>query len=280
MMIRAFLDNKRIATAVLLHGGSILQVYPTKEMSENEETWRAKWALEGVTFQNQERQQVDNAQRLSRAEKAAKLNVVIYCSLPKADDTPLQALIRKIYNQEGIRDSIRSTAKNARDAYYGMRLDPGVYVMLPESGMIEPVYFNRKSGLVIFGNKDETNEPVDGLKFYRKNGCSLAPIRLVTDEQGPDQKSVIVCNLPSVYKSYAVSKMIRTLREAGFFVYTYNYRWCPSPEAIREMFRVMPRCQGVLWDVYNENISYFDLTSTNLWSSQSANFNKWIEEHK
>jgi hypothetical protein len=74
--------------------------------------------------------------------------------------------------------------------------------------------------------------------------------------------------------------MIHTLREAGFFVYTYNYQWRPTPEAIKEMFRLVPRCQGIAWDIYNENLSYFDLTSKNLWSCQHMKFNNWIAEHK
>lgn len=272
-MIRAFENETRIATAVILKDGGILQVYPTKERVVDEETWRAKWQKEGVTFKAEEK---EKAQRLSRAEKVARQRVGIYLSVPNPTDTAMQALIRKVYNQESIRDSIRSTAKTVQDAYYGARLDPGLYVMLPENGHIVPVFFNRKSGLVLFGNKDETQGCTDGLKFYRKNyGNELLPIQLLTDQQGPDQKAVVICN-----NRWGYDTMYHSLRKAGFFIYTYHYKWRPSVDDIQEMYRVVPHCQGIVWDWWNENLHYFDLTSADTWRCKNANLKKWIEERQ
>jgi hypothetical protein len=277
-MIRAFENNKRIATAVILKDGGILQVYPTKEKVENEEAWKATWTREGVTFQTQEKQAAEKAQRISRAEKIARKQVKSYCSMIHPEDSPIQALVRKVYNQEGIRDSIRSTAKDYNSAYYGMRRDPGLYVLLPENGRIEPVYFNRKSGFILFGNRDQTNESSTGLRFYRKFGESLIPVEVNTDTHAPDQKAVVV--FEGFYHSYYSSVLkIQSLRDAGFFIYNYNYRWRPSPEVIKEIYRVIPNCQGIFWSLYDsETLNYFDQSITT-WNSKRMNFKKWMEEH-
>jgi hypothetical protein len=277
-MIRAFENDKRIATAVILKNGAILQVYPRKEKVENEETWKATWTREGVTFKT-EAPHNREAQRLSRAEKVAQKHIKIYCSLDHPEDTPIQVLVRKAYNQEGIDDSIRSTVKDAQAAYYGMRRDPGLYVLLPENGRIEPVYFNRKSGFVLFGNRDQTNESAEGLKFYRKLGVSLIPVQINTQTQAPDQKAIVICR---GFENRYYSSVLKTqeLRAAGYFIYTYHYRWSPSAEVIKEIYKVIPNCQGIFWSMYDsETLSYFDQTSKP-WVCKRLNFKKWIAEHK
>jgi hypothetical protein len=285
-MIRAFENEKRVATAVILKDGSILQVYPHKRKYEDEEAWKSNWVRFGsdsgqMTFQKEEKNTPRNpeTENLSRAQKEARQNVLTFLSLGNPADTPMQALVRKLYNQEGIRDSIRSTATDARNVHYGMRIDPGLYVMLPENGSIVPVYFNRKSGMVFFGCKDETNEATDGLKFYRKYGCQLNPITVAAEAQRPDQKAIVTCGLRFTY-SYNALSALKQLKDAGFHVHTYHYKYRPTPEAIKEIFRVVPNCQAIIWQANGSLIYYWDLSTTDMWNCKNTNLNKWIEEHK
>ncbi len=279
-MIRAFENDKRIAAAVFLKDGAILQVYPTKEKVENEETWKATWTREGVTFKTEEKSPTDP---VSRSNKALSLRVQNYVSVANPSDTPMQALVRKIYNQEGIPDSLRSTLRYYTHTSYlygnSLRLDPGIYVLLPENGHIVPVYFNRKTGAVAFENKDEANEPTDGLKFYRKEGCRLIPIELNNDVQRPGQKAVMLCQGILRYRMY-YSNPVKQLRDAGFFVYTYNVRGRPSLEEAKEMQRLIPNFEGILWDIYSETAYFFDPNAKNYYMTASMNFKKWIEQHK
>jgi hypothetical protein len=282
-MIRAFENEKRIATAVALKDGGILQVYPTKEKVLNEETWKATWTREGVTFKHEDKQTAQETGRLSGAEKTARNRIKYYCSLGNLSDTPMQALVRKIYNQEGIPDSLRSTMRHYTHTSYlygnSLRLDPGIYVLLPENGHIVPVYFNRKTGAVAFENKDEANEPTDGLKFYRKEGCRLIPIELNNDVQRPGQKAVMLCQGILRYRIHSYS-VLKQLRDAGFFIYTYNARGHPSLEEAKEMQRLIPNLEGILWDIYSETAYFFDPNAKNYYLTASMNFKKWIEQHK
>ncbi len=279
-MIRAFENDKRIATAVALKDGGILQVYPTKEKVVNEDTWKAMWSREGVTFKHEDKRAAQETERLSRAEKAARVRISYSCSLENPSDTPMQALVRKIYNQEGVPDSLRGYLIQSSIPYCNiLRADPGIYVLLPENGHIVPVYFNRKNRDVWFGSKREKDEPTNGLKFYRKFGSTLRPIEVNNDIQKPGQKAVVICQGILQHRTYYANP-VKQLRDAGFFVYTYNNRWHPSSEEIREIFRVVPRCQAIVWDIYNENISYFDLAKTDIWRCQQMNMKTWIAEHK
>ena len=279
-MIRAFENDKRIATAVILKDGAILQVYPTKEKVENEETWKATWTREGVTFKTEEKSPTDP---VSRSNKALSLRVQNYVSVANPSDTPMQALIRKIYNQEGIPDSLRSTLRYYTHTSYlygnSLRLDPGIYVLLPENGHIVPVYFNRKTGAVAFEDKDEANEPTDGLKFYHKEGCRLIPIELNNDVQRPDQKAVVICQ-GILQRRFHYKNPLKELRDAGFFVHAYNLRGRPSLEEAKEMQRLIPNLEGILWDIYSDTAYFFDPNAKNYYMTASMNFKKWVELHK
>ena len=288
-MIRAFENDKRVATAVILKDGSILQVYPHKMKYENEEAWKSNWIRfgsdgSGMTFKKEEKNapRDPETENLSRAQKEARQNVQTFLSLGNPDDTPMQALVRKLYNQEGIQDSLRSSVRQIRPSYYGYytkRLDPGLYVMLPETGIIKPVYFNRKSGLVIIGNKDETEEATDGLKFYYKFGCQLDPITVAAEVQRPDQKAVVTCGLQFKY-SYNAMSALNQLKDAGFHVHTYHYKYRPTPEIIKEIFRVVPNCQAIIWQANGSQIFYWDLSTNDIWNCKNMGLSKWIEEHK
>ena len=279
-MIRAFENDKRIATAVILKDGAILQVYPTKEKVENKETWKATWTREGVTFKTEEKSRADP---VSRSNKALSLRVQNYVSVANPLDTPMQALVRKVYNQEGVPDSLRSTLRYYTNTSYlygnSLRLDPGIYVLLPENGHIVPVYFNRRTGAVAFEDKDEANEPTDGLKFYRKEGCRLIPIELNNDVQRPDQKAVVICQ-GILQRRFHYKNPLKELGDAGFFVHTYNLRGRPSQEEAKEMQRLIPNLEGILWDIYSDTAYFFDPNAKNYYMTASMNFKKWIEQHK
>lgn len=280
-MIRAFENDTRIATAVALKDGGILQVYPIKETFENEDTWKAAWTREGVTFKYEDKKVTD---QVSAPNKAARIRVQTYVSLANPLDTPMQALIRKVYNQMGVRDSLRSKITHFANSYItsyynSQRIDPGIYVLLPENGNIVPVYFNRKTGSVIFESKNETNEPVNGLKFYSKSGCRLIPIQLENDVQRPGQKAVVLCQ-GILQNRMQYENPLKQLRDAGFFIYTYNLRDRPSLEDAKEMQRVIPNLEVIFWDIYNETAYFFDPNARNYYLTANMNFKKWIEQHK
>lgn len=277
-MIRAFENQKRIATAVVLADKKILQVYPTKMPFENEEAFKA--AYPAHEFRTEDRQTAERTTRTTGKMRAAEKNILIHSSLPRESDTPMQRLVRQIYFQTATRDSIRATAKDWQTSYYGSRADPGIYVMNPDSGVIYPVHFNRKSGLVIFHRQIQNMAPTEGLRFYRKDHSDLIPVVPTFQEQLPSQKAVVF----EMIGSHANTKVVEQLQAAGFYVVYYMNNFRVQPEVQKALYRMIPNLIRVLGTGFSEefyvNPPLENLDTPDWWRVTRCTVAKWIAENK
>jgi hypothetical protein len=96
-------------------------------------------------------------------------------------------------------------------------LDPGIEVYNEVKGTIEPVYFNRLSGRVIFNTRDATHLPIQDYIFFRKISLSLFKVAPQFEELTPGKPVVLY-----VPNSFSGRKDVENLRAAGFSVIYAN----------------------------------------------------------
>lgn len=274
-MIRAFKNNTRIATAVKMAEGNIFQVYPVKQRFDSEEAFKA--AYPEHEFKEETRDASEKTRQLTKAQK----QLLIRSSLPRDTDTAMQKLVRQIYFQAGMPDSIRSTAIDWHTSYYGSRRDPGIYVQIPTDDRITPVYFNRKSGLILFDKKVQNDINPEGMRFYQKVNGDLIRVEPEFVEQGPDQKAVVYDN-----KNYATHrKYLKQLQEAGFYVVHYMSQTRPSRDVQEAMYKMIPHLRAVLTvDIYCDRFWIYpsrdNLHTDSWWRQTWVNPTAWIAENK
>lgn len=274
-MIRAFKDEKRIATAVKMAEGKVLQVYPRKQTFESEEAFKASYPEH--EFKEETREKSELARTMTKAEA----HVLVHTSLQRNSDTALQRVVRQIYFQTGTRDSIRSTAIDWQSSYYSSRADPGIYVQNSTDSVITPVHFNCKSGLVLFNRNIQNNTNPEGMRFFKKDRGDLVPVMPEFFEQQPGQKAIVYDN-----HGYSTNKnYITQLREAGFHIVHYMSNTQPSLDVQKAMYKMIPNLVAVIMNnIYTNDFSIYPslekLNTNNWWNLTRASPAKWIAENK
>jgi hypothetical protein len=279
-MIRAFQNTTRVATAVVLADGQVLQVYPRKQKYESEEAFKSVYPEH--EFRTEERVAAQAKTVLTGRMRAAEKHVLQHTSLPRDSDTPMQRLVRQIYFETSTADSIRATATDYLSSYYGSRVDPGIYVQVPETGIIYPVHFNRKSGLVLFQLKIQNENTVEGLRFYRKDHGDLIPVTPSFHEQQPGQKAVVIEQTRHFQERASI--VIEKLRQSGFYIVHYQNNYRPTPEIQKAMYHKISNLMAIFGHNYNAEFyihpSLEKLDTPEWWKVNNINIDKWISENK
>ncbi len=248
-MIRAFQNNIRIATAVTLKDNTLLQVYPEKKAFPTQDEWKATFT--DATFVEQERVAVVKAKKEKVAVKKNKSDLSYLIST----DTPMQRVVRQLFYQLGLRDSV-SSYYTSRDKYFHpRRYESGLYVMMPSDSRITPVHFNYKSGQVFFSGENQVSTSLDGLLFFRKQRFDLIRVMPILQVQHPDQKAVVI--LSNSFNSYQ-HKMVNALVNAGYYILFMMNKWYPSPERVKALY-ALPNVKGVLSAEYGTEINIHPL---------------------
>lgn len=268
-MIRAFQNDQRIATAVKLTKGGILQVYPTKESFETEEDWKAKY--QGSDFKESDRKQSNEKRRHTWLEN----HLSQFLQKDVESDSPMQKLVRQFYFQCGIPDSIRSTTNTDTIHYFDtVRNNPRLHVFFPQLGKITPVYFNRKSGRVYIDGKDARSMSTLGLCFFLSGQFeyNMELVQPLEQIRFPEKKVVIYCT--AYWRNKEDKVRIAMLLNAGYYVQFYYNNRNPTSETVDAMYAI-PNVMAVMatnHDSY-ESVSVFKQKT---WFPSTIGLSKWI----
>ncbi len=240
-MIRAYKNNERIATAVTLKDNTVLQVYPEKKSFATMDEWKATFT--DTSFVEGELSNVSPEKAAERALKRDMDKITKHLSYPKDNDTPMQKTVRQLYFQLCLRDSCNKYYHpDSPNIYYRTRMESGLSVMIPNEGLITPVYFNYTSGQVYFNNQNQTNTSLLGLTFYYSYNKIMRTITPIVQNPVPNQKTIIWG--PCYWLNYkSQENILQKLMDAGFYILFYNtyLRW-----GIVEKLYKIPNVKGVL----------------------------------
>lgn len=256
-MIRAFENEKRIGTAVVLKEGRILQVYPTKQTFENETEWKATFP--SAEFQTEApKQSMTEAQKQEKRKKVrlSKLERQIQNSLswPRSSDTPLQKIVRQLYFQLGIDDSL--VVYETLGLWRQRRIDSNLYVYVPSLKKMLSIFFERRTGYVVFDHQLRFNFPVDGLLFFYKPTweSSFHQVEPLFQQLHENQK--VVVQIPRLYRSKADTELQQKLIEKGFYILFYWARKNPWRSHLQQL-QSIPNCKSVILETYNNKLTIY-----------------------
>ena len=251
-MMRAYKNNERIATAVTLKDNTILQVYPEKKTFTTMDEWKTTFT--DATFV--EGETISDEARMERTRQRFVAKITKHLSYPVETDTPMQRAVRQLYFQLGLRDSCHKSYDPLNsNRYYRTRLESGLSVMIPNKGIITPVYFNYTSGMVFFDDKNQTNTSLLGLTFFFTYGKELRTITPIVQNLVPGQKTIIWNSV--LYLMYnSQEKILRALMDAGFYILFYKTYFRYSD---METLYKIPNMKGILSYNYAEsNVNVFN----------------------
>ncbi len=210
-MLRAIQSGNRLASAVHLKDGTVLQVYPTKMHFVSEEEW--KECYPGCEIVSESRRD-GNLRRwyVKHWKRCVSGN--------DENDTPMQKTVRHFYNKYNLADSI---TKNGGTNYIRCRL----FALVLGSGKMVPVYFNGVTGDVVFYGRTQNDTLTTGIIFMLKvsNG-DFHIVKPVFQEKKPGQP--IILYRFSFWHSEQDQEVIDKLIDAGFYVRFYNDKYGPS----------------------------------------------------
>lgn len=271
-MIRAYQNNERIATATKLREGGILQVYPSKEKFETEDAWKSKY--EGAEFKEEDKKSSSHKKRKAWVEN--HLDQYLYDEVDS--DTPMQKLVRKLYAQYGIPDSISPAVQTDTIHYSQMiRYNPGLYVLLLDLGKIVHVVFNRKSGRVYIDYKDAIAMSPAGLLFFTNPHDNRMEVAKPLEQVYSAEKKVVV-----FWNSYWRIKEDRTriqaLIDAGFYVKFYHNKRSPNLDTVNALY-ALPNVKALMQTNYG---SWYDVAvfQPGVWKAKSISIVEWIAKNK
>lgn len=241
-MIRAFENEKRVATAVFLKDGTLLQVYPSKKKFENEDLWKDQFSC--CSFKTESREVNRDAEPKAKANTKIEEHVKECLSLPVPSDTPIQALIRQIFNQYGIPDNLTVKRKNP-GIWRTKGRDSILYVYCPTQKSFGGVFFNRRTGMYMIGKLLRPEIETEGLVFFFKKPWSadFLPVDLHSQTLQSGQKVVVY--IPGTYRYEHDIALQKKLLENGFHILFYNDKRRPSKEILEELYKI-PNLKGVI----------------------------------
>ena len=280
-MIRAFQNDSRIATAVFLKDNTLLQVYPEKKSFATLEEWKATFPE--ATFETQDRPAVVKVTREEKLMKKIKSEL----SLPVSTDSPMQRVVRQLFFQLGLRDSLicyytsnDSSSPPPPPFLYPRRHESGLYVMIPSEGRITPVHFNYKSGHVFFSGKNQVATSPDDLLFVRKELYDMVRIQPIFQTQAPDQKAVII--LSTNWNNKSQQSLATTLVSAGYYVLFMMNSYYPTSEMVKLLYS-LPNVKGVLSTNYGNEMNVYSVPkegeSSGPYNSTRMTIGMWLSKN-